>query len=68
MARQVCGILRSASAKVVPSFDGLDKAIDDCLVEMKASHGLEMGDAVIVITGTIHQQGCTNLMRVQYAA
>ncbi|GKZ01324.1 hypothetical protein MPSEU_001083400 [Mayamaea pseudoterrestris] len=66
VARQVCGVLRSAAAKVLTSFGDLDKNIDTCLEEMKESHGLKKGDAVIVITGTIHHKGSTNLMRVQY--
>jgi pyruvate kinase len=67
VARQVCGYMRSATAKVVPSFDALDKHIDESIADLKAIHGLKAGDAVIVVTGTIHSQGCTNLMRVQYA-
>lgn len=66
VARQVCGVLRSATAKVLSSFSDLDRNIDACLEEMKDTHGLQPGDAVIVITGTIHHKGCTNLMRVQY--
>jgi pyruvate kinase len=66
VARQVCGVLRSATAKVLSGFTELDKDIDTCLEGMKDSHGLKAGDAVIVITGTIHHKGCTNLMRVQY--
>ena len=66
VARQACGLLRSTTAKVLSTFEDLDKNIDACLQDMKESHGLVDGDAVIVITGTIHHKGATNLMRVQY--
>lgn len=67
VARQVCGCLRGATAKVVPSFAHLDQHIADTIEDMKKTNGLKLGDAVIVVTGTIQQEGSTNLMRVQYA-
>lgn len=67
VARQVCGCLRSVTAKVVPSFENLDQHIVASIEEMKKANGLKLGDAVIVVTGTIQEQGSTNLMRVQYA-
>jgi pyruvate kinase len=67
VARQCSGLLRSASAFVVPNFDDMDNQIIN-LVAKTVKDGLcKPGDAIVAVTGTIHQKGATNLMRVQYA-
>jgi pyruvate kinase len=67
VARQCCGILRSAAAKLVSDFGQMDTAIDEIIDSLKADRKAKAGDAVIVVTGTINQKGATNLMRVHYA-
>lgn len=67
VARQVSGILRGASAQVLPDMHHLDAAINDAIVKMKEDGKASAGDAVVIVTGTINVKGATNLMRVQYA-
>jgi pyruvate kinase len=67
VARQVSGILRGASAQVLPDMHNLDAAINDAIVKMKEDGKASAGDAVVIVTGTINVKGATNLMRVQYA-
>jgi pyruvate kinase len=67
VARQVCGILRSASAVMLNSFSEMDAAIEKWIADLEWSGFASAGDAIVVVTGTINQKGATNLMRVQYA-
>jgi pyruvate kinase len=67
VARQVSGILRGASAQVLPDMHNLDAAINDAIVKLKEDGKASAGDAVVIVTGTINVKGATNLMRVQYA-
>jgi pyruvate kinase len=67
VARQCCGILRSATAHYIDSFADIDNVIiPQVLDNLKTSGKAKIGDAVVVVTGTIHQRGATNLMRVHY--
>lgn len=67
VARQCCGILRSATAKILTDFAQMDVSIDEIIADAKASGKAKAGDAFVVVTGTLNQKGATNLMRVHYA-
>jgi len=67
VARQCRGILRAATADLVSDFSRMDEAIEQVIGKLKSSGNAKAGDAVVVVTGTISQKGCTNLMRVHYA-
>ena len=67
VARQCCGVLRSASAMVLESFSKMDDSIEALIADLKKDGLANPGDAIVVVTGTINQKGATNLMRVQYA-
>ena len=67
VARQCCGLLRSATADVVADFSKMDSEIEKVIASFKSAGQAKAGDAVVVVTGTINQKGATNLMRVQYA-
>jgi pyruvate kinase len=67
VARQCCGVLRSADAYFVDDLSKMEQTIDECINKLKLSGVCLPGDAVVVITGTIQQKGSTNLMRVHYA-
>ena len=45
----------------------MNNHIDDMIADLTKSGLAKPGDAVVVVTGTIHEKGATNLMRVQYA-
>lgn len=67
VARQCCGVLRSADVFFIDHIDQMEQGIEDCVAKFKL-HGIcNPGDAVVIITGTIQQRGATNLMRVHYA-
>jgi pyruvate kinase len=68
VARQCCGLLRAATAKLIDNFapENMDRVVPDVLDELQTSGRAQRGDAVVVVTGTIHQRGATNLMRVHY--
>ena len=67
VARQCSGVLRSAVSQVIESMTSLDSDIEKVIISYKTSGFLKAGDAVIVVTGVLHQKGATNLLRVQYA-
>lgn len=67
VARQCCGILRSATAHVAADFSAMDESIQQIITSLKSSGKAKAGDAFVVVTGTLNHKGATNLMRVQYA-
>jgi pyruvate kinase len=67
VARQCCGVLRSAIATVIPNMGLMDQGIVDAIASLLKQGVAKSGDAVVVVTGTIDREGATNLMRVQYA-
>jgi pyruvate kinase len=67
VARQCCGILRSAMAHVVADFSHMDSAIEEIISGLKSAGKAKAGDALVVVTGTLNHKGATNLMRVHYA-
>lgn len=67
VARQCCGVLRSATAKLLDSMGQMDQGIESAIHELVTSGLAKAGDPVVVVTGTIQQKGATNLMRVHYA-
>lgn len=66
VARQVSGVLRGCSAQILPTWTELDAAIAASIASMKEQGKAQAGDAIVVVTGTLHVKGATNLMRVQY--
>lgn len=67
VARQVSGVLRGVSAEVISSFNDMDIALSNVISKLKDTGKAKAGDAVVIVTGTIHEKGATNLMRIQYA-
>ena len=68
VARQVVGILRSAEAIYIDHMSEMENAIYTLIETLISSNKMNLGDAVVIITGTVQQHaGGTNLMRVHYA-
>jgi pyruvate kinase len=67
VARQCCGILRSAMAHFVADFQHMERAIDDVIKLLRTEGKAKAGDALVVVTGALNQKGATNIMRVHYA-
>lgn len=67
VARQCYGLLRGSTAKLMSSMGEMENEISSMIESFKKSGTCKPGDAVVIVTGTIHREGATNLMRVQYA-
>ena len=67
VARQCSGVLRGTTAVLIDSMKNMDPKIAELMEGFKKNGTCASGDAVVVVTGTLHQTGSTNLMRVQYA-
>jgi pyruvate kinase len=67
VARQCSGILRGVTATAIPHMGLMEQGIADTIAMLKSKQIAKPGDAIVIVTGTINQEGATNLMRVQYA-
>lgn len=67
VARQSYGILRGTTAHLIDNMSLMETKISELIESFKKDGSCKPGDAVVVVTGTIHREGATNLMRVQYA-
>lgn len=67
VARQCQGILRGAVSHIVEDMVDIDPAINSLIEKLRADGLCTPGSPIVVVTGTLHQPGTTNLMQVQYA-
>ena len=67
VARQCSGVLRGSNAILIGTMTDMEPKINELVEGFKKDGTCSAGDAVVVVTGTLHQSGSTNLMRVCYA-
>lgn len=63
VARQCCGVVRGATAIVIPDLQGMEDAIESTIKSFVRNKMCTAGDPIIVVTGPTE----SNQMRVQYA-
>ena len=67
VARQCYGCLRGTTAVMIDTMTNMEPKINELIDGLKKDGKCSAGDAVVIVTGTLHQSGSTNLMRVSYA-
>jgi pyruvate kinase len=66
-ARQSNGVLKGCRSVVLPNFDETDKIIAETIASFKESGEAKVGDAFVVVHGTVAKEGATNTMKIEYA-